>query len=65
MDFGYASLGEVKCSRSRTGEVISKICDIPRVTYWPKEDSCNLEYELGCVFVFFVELGVVFIGEDF
>lgn len=24
MDFGYASLGEVKCSRSRTGGVISK-----------------------------------------
>lgn len=63
MDFGYASLGEVKCSRSRTGGVISKY-----VTSLVSPTGLKKIHELGCVFdlfVFFVELGVVFIGEDF
>lgn len=52
MDFGYGSLSVFKEPRwwSRF-----KICDIPRVTYWPKVGSCNLESELKR----FVELGVV------
>lgn len=61
MDFGYSSLGEVKCSRSRTGGVISKY-----VTSLVSPTGLKKIHGSWAVFlVFFVELGVVFIGEDF
>lgn len=64
MDFGYSSLGEVKCSRSRTGGVISKY-----VTSLVSPTGLKKIHGSWAVFLvflgFFVELGVVFIGEDF